>query len=212
MPPVQGPEVPVAGWNIPPRRSRPGPPQDPVDHLPVIVPPTSPTRRPVRQQRLQSRPLCISQIVTIEHKTGLPGGRSRSVRHALEPTLSPTALPQLVGIRDWAARSPTVRRRGVPWHCAATRAHRDVKKVAVFGNTLVPTRPRVCLLDRSPEETESPLNLQFTVHQQSVCPRSTEVRSGRTAGARLVCVRLVGGHGVPALVSYRPPSGRARSN
>src|SRR3954466_10502903 len=73
MPPVQGPEVPVAGWNIPPRRSRPGPPQDPVDHLPVIVPPTSPTRRPVRQQRLQSRPLCISQIVTIEHKTGLPG-------------------------------------------------------------------------------------------------------------------------------------------
>src|SRR4051812_17565001 len=83
MPPVQGPEVPVAGWNIPPRRSRPGPPQDPVDHLPVIVPPTSPTRRPVRQQRLQSRPLCISQIVTIEHKTGLPGGRSRSVRHAL---------------------------------------------------------------------------------------------------------------------------------
>src|SRR3954468_15072083 len=83
MPPVQGPEVPVAGGNIPPRRSRPGPPQDPVDHLPVIVPPTSPTRRPVRQQRLQSRPLCISQIVTIEHKTGLPGGRSRSVRHAL---------------------------------------------------------------------------------------------------------------------------------
>src|SRR3954468_14957075 len=73
MPPVQGPEVPVAGRNIPPRRSRPGPPQDPVDHLPVIVPPTSPTRRPVRQQRLQSRPLCISQIVTIEHKTGLPG-------------------------------------------------------------------------------------------------------------------------------------------
>src|SRR3954454_9228977 len=73
MPPVQGPEVPVTGRNIPPRRSRPGPPQDPLDHLPVIVPPTSPTRRPVRQQRLQSRPLCISQIVTIEHKTGLPG-------------------------------------------------------------------------------------------------------------------------------------------
>src|SRR4051794_18963702 len=83
MPPVQGPKAPVAGGNPPPRRSRPGPPQDPVDHLPVIVPPTSPTRRPVRQQRLQSRPLCISQIVTIEHKTGPPGGRSRSVRHAL---------------------------------------------------------------------------------------------------------------------------------
>src|SRR3954447_18223786 len=110
----------------------------------------------------------------------LLGARRRSAANPLRKPHCPlTALPQLVGIRDWAARSPTVRRRGVPWHCAATRAHRDVKKVAVFGNTLVPTRPRVCLLDRSPEETESPLNLQFPVDQQSVCPRSTEVRSGR---------------------------------
>src|SRR3954462_11799606 len=72
MPPLQGSEVPVAGRNIPPLRPGPGPPQDPVDHLPVIVPPAPAARRPVRQQRLQPDPLRISQIVTIEHRPGLP--------------------------------------------------------------------------------------------------------------------------------------------
>ena len=75
MPPVQGSEVPVARPNIPPRRPRAGPPQDPVDHLPVVVPPASPARRPVGQERLQPCPLCIGQIVTIEHRSGLPGPR-----------------------------------------------------------------------------------------------------------------------------------------
>src|SRR3954464_14971146 len=72
MPPVQGSEVPVAGRNIPPWRPGPGPPQDPVDHLPVIVPPAAAARRPVRTHRLQPDPLRISQIVTIEHRPGLP--------------------------------------------------------------------------------------------------------------------------------------------
>src|SRR3954463_6132672 len=72
MPPVQRSEVPVAGRNIPPWRPGPGPPQDPADHLPVIVPPAPAARRPVRQQRLQPDPLRISQIVTIEHRPGLP--------------------------------------------------------------------------------------------------------------------------------------------
>src|ERR687897_3453175 len=69
---VQGSEVPVAVRHVPPRRPGPGPPQDPVDHLPVIAPPASAARRPVRQQRLQPGPLPISQIVTIEHKPALP--------------------------------------------------------------------------------------------------------------------------------------------
>src|SRR3954470_13098449 len=72
MPPVQGSAVPVAGRNTPPWRPGPGPPQDPVDHLPVIVPTAAAARRPVRQQRLQPDPLRISQIVTIEHRPGLP--------------------------------------------------------------------------------------------------------------------------------------------
>src|SRR3954466_1237554 len=103
MPPVQGPEVPVAGWNTPPRRSRPGPPQDPVDHLPVIVPPTSPTRRPVRQQRLQPRPPCISQIVSIEHKTGLP---RRPVKIG-ETRPSSTGVSYFIGAEPTALDSVT---------------------------------------------------------------------------------------------------------
>src|SRR4051795_10903420 len=72
MAPVQGSEVPLAGGNIPPWRPGPGPPQDPVDHLPVIVPTAAAARRPVRQQRLQPDPLRISQIMTIEHRPALP--------------------------------------------------------------------------------------------------------------------------------------------
>ncbi len=69
---MQGSEVPVAERNVPPWRPSPGPPQDPVDHLPVIIPTASAARRPVRQERLQPSPLRISQIVTIEHRPGLP--------------------------------------------------------------------------------------------------------------------------------------------
>src|SRR3954451_14815970 len=72
MTPGEGSEVPVAGRNIPPWRPGPGSPQDPVDHLPVIVPTAAAARRPVRQQRLQPDPLRISQIMTIEHRPGLP--------------------------------------------------------------------------------------------------------------------------------------------
>src|SRR3954453_12070564 len=71
MPPMQRSEVPVAGRNVPPWRPRPGPPQDSVDHLPVIVPPASAARRPVRQQRLQPGPLRVGQIVTIAPGPGL---------------------------------------------------------------------------------------------------------------------------------------------
>src|SRR3954451_10255468 len=96
MPPMQSSEVPVAGRHIPPWRPGPGPPQDPVDHLPVIVPPAAAARRPVRQQRLQPDPLRISQIVTIEHRPGLPtppakiGETRPSTASSLEATL-PTA-------------------------------------------------------------------------------------------------------------------------
>src|SRR3954468_22618053 len=88
MPPVQGSEVPVAGRNIPPWRPGPGPPQDPVDHLPVIVPPAPAARRPVRQQRLQPDPLRISQVMTIEHRPALPNppakiGETRPRTHRL---------------------------------------------------------------------------------------------------------------------------------
>src|SRR5687767_1621965 len=72
MPAVQGAEVSVAGRHIPPRSPGPGPPQNPVDHLPVIEPPAPAARRPVRQQRLQPRPFGIGQVMPSEHGPGLP--------------------------------------------------------------------------------------------------------------------------------------------
>src|SRR3954451_5486205 len=72
MPAVQGAEVPVAGRHIPPRSSGPSPPQNLVDHLPVMEPPAPAARRPVRQQRLQPRPFGIGQVMPIEHGPALP--------------------------------------------------------------------------------------------------------------------------------------------
>ena len=54
---------PVPLRHVPPRRPGSLHPADPVDHLPVIPPPAT-TAALLRQQRLQNRPLTISQIET----------------------------------------------------------------------------------------------------------------------------------------------------
>ena len=72
MPVIDGLPVPVATGQIPPRATRPRPPQHPVDHRPVIGPAPTPTRRAIRQQRLQPSPFPISQIMTIKHTDDLP--------------------------------------------------------------------------------------------------------------------------------------------
>src|SRR3954462_10235559 len=104
MPPVQGSEVPGAGRNIPPWRPGPGPPQDPVDPLRVIVPTPAAARRRVRQQRLQPDPLRISQIMTIEHRPGLPNppaqiGETRPSTRAAVATTRIKITPQNSGLR-----------------------------------------------------------------------------------------------------------------
>lgn len=55
---------PVLLRHVPPRRPGPQPPQDPVDHLPVIPPPATPTTIRRRQQRLDPRPRHIRQLTT----------------------------------------------------------------------------------------------------------------------------------------------------
>jgi hypothetical protein len=45
------------------------PPQDPVDHLPVIPPPPAPLRIHTRQQRREPLPLLISQITSHDTST-----------------------------------------------------------------------------------------------------------------------------------------------
>ncbi len=69
MPVVHGFPVAVAKRQIPPRRTGSGPPQHPIDNLPMIHPPATSNRGPVRQQRLQPGPLFIRQIVTVLHKS-----------------------------------------------------------------------------------------------------------------------------------------------
>jgi hypothetical protein len=56
-----------------PLRTVLSPPQDPVDHLPVITPPAATLRVHARQQRLKPLPVLISQITshdetTIDHR------------------------------------------------------------------------------------------------------------------------------------------------
>src|SRR5438270_11518018 len=75
MPVVDGLPIPIATGQIPPRAASPAPPEHPVDHHPVIGPAPTPTRRAIRQQRLQPSPFLISQIMTIKHTDDLPDPR-----------------------------------------------------------------------------------------------------------------------------------------
>src|SRR4051794_28130024 len=58
--------------HIPPRDTTTGPPEHPVEHGAVIGPPATATRDLVGQQRFQTSPLRIGQIVSMQHPTGLP--------------------------------------------------------------------------------------------------------------------------------------------
>src|SRR4051812_41679249 len=67
MPVVDGLPVAVHRWHVPPANPAPGPPEQPVDHCAVISPSTSTTWGLIGQQGLHPVPLCISQVMAIEH-------------------------------------------------------------------------------------------------------------------------------------------------
>src|SRR3954452_19634706 len=58
--------------HIPPRDTTTGPPEHPVEHRAVIDPPPTTTRDLVGQQRFQTSPFRIGQIVSMQHPPGLP--------------------------------------------------------------------------------------------------------------------------------------------
>src|SRR3954453_21471842 len=58
--------------HIPPRDTTTGPPEHPVEHHTVIDPPPTTTRDLVGQQRFQTSPFRIGQIVSMQHPPGLP--------------------------------------------------------------------------------------------------------------------------------------------
>jgi hypothetical protein len=65
------------------------PPQHPGDHRSMIGPPPTPTRRLVGQQRLQPRPLFLSQIMTTVHRNDLPHPSQKI--HGTRPNRQPGA-------------------------------------------------------------------------------------------------------------------------
>src|SRR3954447_26376259 len=72
MPVRDGLPVPERGRYVPPRDTTTGPPEHPVEHRAVIGPPATPTRSLVGQQRFQTSPFRIGQIVSRQHPRGLP--------------------------------------------------------------------------------------------------------------------------------------------
>lgn len=58
--------------NVPPRRTRPEPPTDRLQHQTVITPPPPSTRCPIRQERLNPRPHRIRKDLHTIHRPRLP--------------------------------------------------------------------------------------------------------------------------------------------
>jgi hypothetical protein len=72
MPVVDGLPGPERGRHVPPRDTTAGPPKHPVKDRAVIRPSPTPTRGLVGQQRFQPGPFLVGQIMTMQHRLGLP--------------------------------------------------------------------------------------------------------------------------------------------
>src|SRR5512144_2313089 len=107
MPVVDGLPGAVLGRQVPPGTSRPGPMQHPIDHH-AMVRPRPPVQSVARQQRRQSGPLLVGQIVTnhpiVSHAQHQNSDRSqRFAGHALgllTALTTATALRAVPGIRE----------------------------------------------------------------------------------------------------------------
>src|SRR4051794_2284608 len=98
MPVVDGLPTPERCRHVPPRDTTAGPPEHPVEHCAVIRPPPTATRGLVRQQRLQTGPLLVGQIMKMQHQKDLPhpalkirGTRSSPVGAGERVTADPSA-------------------------------------------------------------------------------------------------------------------------
>src|SRR5215210_986978 len=106
------------GRHSPPRDTTTGPPEHPVEHRAVIGPPPTTTRGLVGQQRFQTSPFRIGQIVSMQHPPGLPhpalkirGTRSSSPTAVADaaappPALAPPPIPLRRGNHPGRGRHP----------------------------------------------------------------------------------------------------------
>lgn len=194
--------VPVFARQVPPGRPVAGPLEHPVEHHPVISPPTTPTRSLIRQQRLKPRLLLlllllliISQIMTIKHQKDLPHPPTEIHRtgSANNPSNPPAHAARSSSIttrsRSLAApepRAPPGSSRQPP---VATRRHRDCRRhrtarrpahaqaVRDIGDPPHPAGP-------SPHrETRTPGLLQVLCHGEITPPRTGTQRRYRVTQA-----------------------------
>src|SRR3954452_19248340 len=97
MPVVDGLPATERRRHIPPRDTTTGPPEHPVEHRAVIGPPPTPTRSLIGQQRFQTSPFRIRQIVSMQHPPGLshPTLKIRGTRSSTQacPSASGTTVP-----------------------------------------------------------------------------------------------------------------------
>ena len=82
--------VPVLLGQVTPRGARPGPPQHPVHHYPVVHPPATGPGYPIRQQGLQPSPLLIRQIMPILHDPCL--SETTDLIQQTRPSCDPAAV------------------------------------------------------------------------------------------------------------------------
>src|SRR3954470_2197777 len=93
MPVRDGLPVPERGRYVPPRDTTTGPPEHPVEHRAVIDPPPTTTRDLVGQQRFQTSPFRIGQIVSMQHPPGLPHPALKILGTRSSPGPSTSAAP-----------------------------------------------------------------------------------------------------------------------
>src|SRR5262245_64176216 len=91
MPVIDGLPVPEPLRQVPPRAPGPGPEEDSVDHQPVIISPV-PLPRVPRQERLQPRPLRITEIMPLQPVLIHDAIQAETARQDLRDTPEPAPL------------------------------------------------------------------------------------------------------------------------
>ena len=148
MPVVDGLPASERRRHIPPRDTTTGPPEHPVEHRAVIGPPATATRDLVGQQRFQTSPFRIGQIVSMQHPPGLPHPalKIRGTRSSGGAAVPPGACCRAaVGVGC---------RRGSRWPCLRRRdglrlrdSRRLVSVVVFAAAVVVPSQLRLQLGD-----------------------------------------------------------------
>ena len=151
MPRVDGLPDPVLVGQIPPGCSGAGTPEDAVDDPAVFPPASAPTRCPIRQQRLQSGPFLVSQVMSVKGVAHTPSAPlDRNLIYQTGPSRPRAHRPRRCPSRTPGAQRP---RRSPPGPAVATeRPSHQREAITTPGSTTVPiTGPTPCTTLHNPQ-------------------------------------------------------------